>query len=115
MSERNPAYGIITFAAWHAEVARCSAHYDPTADVTIKDALGLAGEVGEVVDLIKKDRFQSQPFDRDKLRNELGDVLWYLTSLATSVGMTLQEVAEANAAKLRKRYPDGFVPGGGVR
>jgi NTP pyrophosphatase (non-canonical NTP hydrolase) len=104
-----------TFAAWHAEVARCGKHYDPNADIVVKDALGLAGEVGEVVDLIKKDRFQAQPFDRDKLRNEMGDVLWYLTNLATSVGMTLQEVAEANAAKLRKRYPDGFVPGGGVR
>lgn len=106
---------IDSFAAWHAEVARLGKHYDPAADTIIKDCLGLAGEVGEVVDIIKKDRYQAQPLDREKLKNEIGDVLWYLTNLTASLGMTLQEVAESNSAKLRKRYPDGFVPGGGMR
>lgn len=112
---RHHGRALETFAAWHAEVARLATHYDPTADVTLKDTLGLAGEVGEVVELIKKDRFQGQPLDRDKLCKELGDVLWYLTDLAAQNGLTLQQVAETNSAKLRARYPNGFVPGGGVR
>lgn len=106
---------LATFAAWEAEVARISKHYDPNADMAIKDALGLAGEVGEVVELIKKDRFQSQPLDRAKLCLELGDVLWYLTNMAAGFGLTLEDVANANRDKLRKRYPTGFTPGGGVR
>lgn len=104
-----------TFAAWEAEVARLGKHYDPNADTAVKDALGLAGEVGEVVELIKKDRFQSQPLDRDKLCLELGDVLWYLTNMAAGFGLTLEQIANANRDKLRKRYPTTFTPGGGVR
>lgn len=104
-----------TFAAWEAEVARLGKHYDPTADTAVKDALGLAGEVGEVVELIKKDRFQAQPLDRAKLCLELGDVLWYLTNMAAGFGLTLEQIANANREKLRKRYPDTFTPGGGVR
>lgn len=106
---------LCTLAEWDAEVARLGKHYDPKADVVVKDALGLAGEVGEVVELIKKDRFQAQPLDPAKLCLELGDVLWYLTDLAHQYGLSLADVAEANSRKLRARYPDGFVPGGGVR
>lgn len=106
---------ITTFDQWHASVRRCGKHYDPNADVVLKDALGIAGEAGEVVELIKKDRFQGQPLDRAKLKKELGDLLWYLTSMAANNGMTLTEIATENDAKLRERYPNGFVPGGGVR
>lgn len=108
-------YALHTFAAWETEVARLGKHYDPSVDTAVKDALGLAGEVGEVVELIKKDRFQSQPLDRAELCLELGDVLWYLTNMAAGFGLTLENVANANRDKLRKRYPDGFKPGGGVR
>ncbi len=104
-----------TFEAWELEVARLSVHYDAAADAAVNGALGLAGEVGEVVELIKKDRFHSRPLDRTKLCSELGDVLWYLTYLAASFGLTLEEIAGANRDKLRARYPDGFTPGGGAR
>lgn len=46
---------------------------------------------------------------------ELGDVLWYLSALAQSIGSSLGEVAARNVAKLEARYPDGYVPGGGKR
>ena len=78
-------------------------------------ALGLAGEAGEVADLIKKRFEQDRPFQRSDLVKELGDCLWYLVRVATLQGITLQEIADANIAKLKARYPDGFVPGGGVR
>jgi NTP pyrophosphatase (non-canonical NTP hydrolase) len=113
--DRVSVSGLSTFAAWEAEVARLGKHYDPTADTAVKDALGLAGEVGEVVELIKKDRFQAQPLDREKLCLELGDVLWYLTNMAAGFGLTLEQIASANREKLRRRYPDSFTPGGGIR
>lgn len=71
-------------------------------------ALGLAGEAGEVVDLLKKHWGHNKPLDRDSLRLELGDVLWYVTALARQFGFTLEEVADANNQKLQARYPAGF-------
>lgn len=70
--------------------------------------LGLAGETGEVVDLIKKHLFHDAPLDKEKMVKELGDVRWYLESICIAVGVTMDEVEAANVAKLRKRYPDGF-------
>lgn len=78
-------------------------------------ALGLAGEGGEVIDLIKKHLFHAKPLDRDKLIEELGDQLWYFQCLLEAVDASFEDVVKANIAKLTKRYPDGFKPGGGVR
>lgn len=70
--------------------------------------LGIAGEAGEVADILKKHYGHGKPFDRAHFIQELGDVLWYVTALAYSVGSDLEEVARVNDAKLRARYPDGF-------
>ncbi len=71
-------------------------------------ALGVAGEAGEVADLIKKHVGHGHQLDKDKLVKELGDVLYYVATLADAVGVPLSEVAAKNIAKLRVRYPDGF-------
>ena len=70
--------------------------------------LGIAGEAGEVADLIKKHIHHRVPLDEAKLRKELGDVLWYLAHACSVMGWNLGDIAEENIAKLRKRYPDGF-------
>ena len=71
-------------------------------------ALGFVGESAEVGDLIKKEVFHGHPVDVDSVKKELGDSFHYLAGLATMYGLTLQEIAEANIEKLRKRYPSGF-------
>jgi NTP pyrophosphatase (non-canonical NTP hydrolase) len=76
----------------------------------LQDALGVAGEAGECADLVKKHAFHGHPLDKDKLTKELGDVLWYVSQLAGAIGVTLDEVAEKNIAKLKARYPEGFTP-----
>lgn len=73
-------------------------------------ALGLAGETGEVVDHIKKALFQEHSIDADHLKEELGDILWYLVLAAHAVDVTLDEVIVQNIQKLQERYPDGFDP-----
>lgn len=73
-------------------------------------AMGLAGETGEVVDLIKKHIHHDKPLDKDKLIQELGDVTWYLELLFECAGTTREEVERRNIDKLRKRYPIGFSP-----
>lgn len=70
--------------------------------------LGLAGEAGEVIELIKKHVFHGHDLDRLMVRKELGDVLWYLAAIATLCGIDLDDVGEGNIQKLRERYPQGF-------
>jgi NTP pyrophosphatase (non-canonical NTP hydrolase) len=72
-------------------------------------SLGLAGESGEFVDLMKKHFGHGKPLDRDQVKKELGDVLWYVANLARSFGYTLSNVAQGNIDKLKVRYPDGFT------
>lgn len=71
-------------------------------------SLGLAGESGEVTDLVKKLVYHKHPHDKEEFRKELGDVLWYWTAMCLSLGLEPNEVMEANAEKLRERYPNGF-------
>jgi len=73
-------------------------------------ALGLAGESGEVADHIKKHHHQGHDLSIDHIKGELGDVLWYVATMARALGLDLSEVASANVAKLKARYPDGFDP-----
>jgi NTP pyrophosphatase (non-canonical NTP hydrolase) len=70
--------------------------------------LGLAGEAGECADLVKKHCFQDARPIHDALIDELGDVLWYVAETSAALGVTLEEVAQHNVDKLRKRYPEGF-------
>lgn len=70
--------------------------------------LGLSGESGEVCDLLKKSLYHGHKLDIEHLKKELGDVLFYLTAIATKEGLTLEEIANVNIEKLLKRYPDGF-------
>ena len=70
--------------------------------------LGLAGETGECCDLVKKCFFQDGRDIREKLKDELGDCLWYVAEGASAMGWTLEEIAQHNVDKLRARYPDGF-------
>ena len=72
--------------------------------------LGLIGEVGECADLIKKHTYQDGRDIRTALFDELGDVLWYIHEIASAEGWNLEDIAEYNVAKLRRRYPQGFDP-----
>lgn len=71
-------------------------------------ALGMAGESGEVADIIKKHTFQGHDLDVNHVAEELGDVLWYVAVGAEAIGLSLGEVAQRNVDKLKRRYPDGF-------
>ncbi len=70
--------------------------------------LGLTGEAGEVANIVKKIQrdFDGELTDevRLKLKDELGDVLWYISACADELGMTLAEVAEYNVEKLANRH-----------
>lgn len=84
------------------------AEYTPDQVMLVWNALGLAGEAGEVADTIKKAVFHQHGLNRDVLIKELGDVLWYVAALCTKIDVDMSEVMERNIAKLRLRYPSGY-------
>ena len=79
-------------------------------DVLINGVMGLCGESGEAIDIVKKHLHQGHELDREKLIKELGDIAWYLAETAAALDVSLEEVLERNIEKLRSRYPEGFSP-----
>ena len=77
-------------------------------DVLINGVMGLCGESGEAIDIVKKHLHQGHELDREKLIRELGDIAWYLAETAAALDVSLEEVLERNIEKLRSRYPEGF-------
>lgn len=71
-------------------------------------ALGLAGESGQLIDLIKNYTFKGKDLNRSEMVHELGDVLWYLSQIAAWADIPFNEVAEDNIQTLNRRYPHGF-------
>lgn len=74
----------------------------------LNGALGLAGESGEVCDLIKKGIFHEKGINIGHLTKEIGDVMWYVAMLCHSLHISLDEVMQTNVDKLKARYPEGF-------
>lgn len=77
-------------------------------EMLMNSVLGIAGEAGEVVDAFKKNKYQGHKFDREKILNEAGDVLWYISELCTALDCRLEDLAKMNIAKLRQRYGERF-------
>jgi NTP pyrophosphatase (non-canonical NTP hydrolase) len=80
----------------------------PEETMIIWTAIGLAGEAGEVVDDIKKSIFHRHGLDHTRLQKEIGDVLWYVAALCTTLGLDMETIMHQNIEKLKKRYPNGY-------
>lgn len=70
--------------------------------------MGLNGEAGECIDIMKKYLFQGHAMDAEHMAKELGDVAWYLAVSASAIGYDLETILQMNVDKLKARYPDGF-------
>ena len=77
-------------------------------DVLINSVMGLCGESGEAIDIVKKWLMQGHELDKEHLIKELGDVAWYLAEAATALDVPLETVLQRNLDKLRQRFPNGF-------
>ena len=77
-------------------------------DVLINSVMGLCGESGEAIDIVKKWMAQGHELDKEHLVKELGDIAWYLAEAAHAIDMPLESVLEMNIEKLRNRFPEGF-------
>ena len=77
-------------------------------DVLINGVMGLCGESGEAIDIVKKHLHQGHNLDNEKLIKELGDIAWYLAEVAYALDVKLDDVFQQNIEKLKARYPMGF-------
>jgi NTP pyrophosphatase (non-canonical NTP hydrolase) len=85
----------------------------PERHAIVYPALGMIGEAGEVSEKVKKWLRGDRELDKEDLIKEIGDVMWYAASLADDLGYTLQDVIEANVAKLSSRKERGVLKGSG--
>lgn len=104
---------LSTFNEYQAE-ARKTAGYDPKLKITYP-TMGLVGEAGELANKVKKilrgDGNNAELLDG--IKSEMGDILWYLSTLADDVGVPLEDVAAMNIEKLRDRQARGKLRGAG--
>lgn len=77
-------------------------------DMLINGVMGLCGESGEAINIVKKHIAQGHELDKEHLVKELGDIAWYLAETATALDISLELILQMNIDKLKKRYPDGF-------
>ena len=100
----------------YQKTSRQTAIYPPEHGV-IYPALGLASEAGEVAGKVKKalrdDQGKISEQRREKIKDELGDVLWYVAQLATDLNLDMEEVAAGNIGKLQSRKDRGTLSGSG--
>lgn len=96
----------------YQELAKTTAIYPDSAKI-FYPCLGLAGEVGEVCEKVKKHIRDDRELDKQDLKKELGDVLWYLSALASDLGIELEDVAQTNYEKLKSRQERNVLRGSG--
>jgi len=106
----------MTFEEYQKE-SRKTAIYPNKDNNFVYPVLGLAGEVGEVAEKVKKVFRDDGGVISDErkvaLKGELGDVLWYVAQLATELGLSLEDVAKGNIEKLFSRKERGTLKGSG--
>lgn len=77
-------------------------------NLLLQGVMGINGEAGEAIDIVKKYLFQGHPLDKDHLAKELGDVLWYIATTAEALDIDLHTIMQTNIEKLSARYGERF-------
>ena len=78
-------------------------------EMLVNSTMGLCGESGEAIDIVKKHLFQGHELDKEHLVKELGDIAWYLAEACFALDINLSDVFVKNIEKLKRRYPNGFL------
>ncbi|SRR6056297_2169238 len=101
----------------YQKLSKKTAVYPDVGDNYVYPSLGLAGEAGEVADKMSKairdDNWKITKRKKKEIKKELGDVLWFISQLATELGLSLEEIAKGNVDKLQSRQKRGKLKGSG--
>ena len=98
----------MTINEYQQNALRTEAGGNNTYPRILNGLMGLNGESGEAIDILKKHLFQGHELDKEHIAKELGDIAWYLAVSADAIGYDLETILQMNVDKLKKRYPDGF-------
>ena len=105
------------YLAWALTKDRSPAQYKELTDrlasnpallQSLHAAIGISGEAGELIDAVKKSAMYGKPLDVENVKEELGDICWYMALMLKSIGSSFEEVMGLNNSKLEARYPSGF-------
>ena len=101
----------------YQSLAKRTAKYPDIKERFVYPMLGLSGEAGEVANKVKKifrdDGGIVKEERKEEIKNELGDLLWYISQLAGDLGMSLDDIAVSNIEKLSKRFENNTIKGDG--
>ena len=98
----------MTINEYQKEALRTASGMNQKYPRILNGLMGLNGEAGEAIDILKKHLFHGHDLDKQHLAKELGDVAWYLAVSADAIGYDLETILQMNVNKLRERYPEGF-------
>lgn len=96
------------FDEYQQKAKRTAKELDFEGDLT-HTALGMCGEAGEFADAVKKHVIYGQPLNVTNLDEEIGDMLWFCALAASTISISLSEIAEKNIKKLKARYPEKYT------
>ena len=96
----------------YQDLAKTTAIYPENAKI-FYPCLGLAGEIGEVCEKVKKNIRDGRVLDKEELKKEIGDVLWYMSALCSDLEINLEDVAVTNYNKLKSRMERNVLSGSG--
>lgn len=96
------------FKKFQTEAKRTCAQLGDLSD-NIHMTLGMVTETAELADCFKKRLAYNKPVDWVNVKEELGDLMWYIANFCTMHGIDIEEIMETNIAKLKARYPDKFT------
>ena len=99
----------MTFDEYSKDALRTLNRHLKWEELVYNAVLGMAGEIGEIADSIKKAKFQGHTYKPEDMAKEAGDLLWYVNLFCLTMGYSLEEVAEMNIEKLRNRYGEEFT------
>ena len=106
----------LNFSSYQSKALK-SAVYPNRGKNIVYPVLGMNGEAGEVAEKVKKilrdKNGQWSEEDREAIKKEIGDVLWYCAAAADEFGLDLQDVAETNIDKLTNRLKNNTIHGEG--
>lgn len=98
----------MTINEYQKEALRTASGMNQKYPRILNGLMGLNGEAGEAIDILKKYLFHGHDLDKQHLAKELGDVAWYLAVSADAIGYDLETILQMNVDKLLERYPEGF-------
>lgn len=98
----------MTINEYQKEALRTASGMNQKYPRILNGLMGLNGEAGEAIDILKKYLFHGHDLDKQHLAKELGDVAWYLAVSADAIGYDLETIFQMNVDKLLERYPEGF-------